>query len=223
MASTFQPPTPATPAATYNPTTGGANYAYTGGAFGANVQPVPMPQPSVDLGNVVPGLGALNTNASGFINNELMGKLSPDTVNAIRNATASYAVANGQPGGSNNLPGTIGGNLTAQTLGTTSQNLQRQGIQDYSSFVPTVSQTQTVNPAVQADINFQNATSAAAPNPGAAASYAQQLFQQYLTQLNKPPKTQAEKAGFGNNGEYITRSGVTTPLMGGAPIGVGTI
>jgi hypothetical protein len=184
-----------------------------------------MPQPAQDLANQIPNLPGLNTNASSVINNQLMGKLSPDTVSAIRNATASYAVGNGQPGGSNQLPGTIGGNLTAQDIGQTSQQLQQQGIQNYSSFVPTVSSTQTVAPAVQADINAQNATNAAAPNPGAAASYAQQLFQQYMNQLNKPPQTQAERAGLANTGEYITRAGsnVTTPLFGGAPIGQGTI
>jgi len=185
MAASFLPNTGGTGNTGYDPVTGQANYSYAGGAFGSQPGAVPVPQPAAALGAQIPGLTGLNSQASGILNNELMGNLSPDTKRAIQDAVATQSAASGMPG-SNAIAGTLGGNRMARDFGMTSQQLQSQGLKDYSSFVPTVSSTQTVNPAVEAEINTQNAINAAAPNPAAAASYAQGLFQSYLSQLNQP-------------------------------------
>lgn len=190
---------------TYNPA---AQYGYTGGPFGGNVAPIPMPNPSQDLAAQVPGLGVLNKQASGVIGSQLAGQLNPDTITAIRNAGATQAAASGMPG-TNAIAGTLGGNKTLRDIGLTSAQTQQQGISNYNSFVPTVSGTQTVAPALQTEINTQNAVSAAAPNPAAAQTYAQQLFQSYINQLNKPQPSQASRLGLANNGTYFTPAGST--------------
>lgn len=157
-----------------------AQYTYTGG-LGKAPQPVPMPNPAADLAQQLPGLPAINNQASNVLLSQLTGQLSPDTLAAIKNATASWGTSNGMPGVSG---GTIGGNRGARDVGTTSQALQQQGLANYSNFVPTVSSTQTVAPALQAEVNATNASNAAAPDPGAVASYSDQLFNRYLSQLN---------------------------------------
>lgn len=187
----------------YNPA---VQYSYGGGPFGNPMQPVPMPQPAQDVANQIPGLTNLNQQASGVIGNQLAGQLNPDTVTAIRNAAATQSAASGMPGTSA-IAGTLGGNNTLRDIGLTSAQTQQQGIANYNSFVPTVASTQTVNPSLQAEINTQNAVSASAPNPAAAQTYAQQLFQSYISQLNKPQPTEAGKLGLSNNGTYFTPAG----------------
>lgn len=203
----------------YNPTTGGYNSispAVAPGGLGSAPGQIAMPNPAQNLTQQIPGLTGLNQNASSVINSQLMGQLSPDTVNAIRNATASQSSANGMPGTSQ-IPGTIGGNLTAQDIGQTSQQLQNQGIANYNSYVPTVSQTQTLNPETQVGVEEQNAVNAAAPNPTSAATYAQQLFQSYLDQLQKGPPTPAAKAGLADNASYYTLAGSNKMYSGPNP------
>lgn len=198
MAASFLPNTGGSGNTGYDPVTGQANYSYAGGAFGSQPGAVPVPQPAAALGAQIPGLSGLNRQASGVLNSELMGQLAPDTRRAIQDAAAAQAVSGGMPG-SNAIAGTLGGNRQLRDIGLTSQQLQSQGLKDYSSFVPTVSSTQTVNPAVEAEINTQNSINAAAPNPQAAATYAQGLFQQYLNQLNQPiqkPQGPANSEGW---------------------------
>jgi hypothetical protein len=99
--------------------------------------------------------------------------------------------------------GTIGGNRTLRDVGLTSIQQQQQGIKDYASFVPSVSGTQTVAPALQAEVNTQNSINAAAPNPAAAQSYAEQLFNRYLSQLNGGGTT--PKTGPSSANSYVER------------------
>jgi len=203
----------ATSTPTYNPQ---ASYGYFGGPFGSQPAPVPIPQPAQDLANQIPGLSGLNSSASNFIGSELSGQLSPDTLQAIQRAGAQQSVSSGMPN-TGMAAGTLAGQGSLATIGQTSQQLQNQGISDYSKFVPTVSSTQTTSPAIQAEVNTQNAIDAAAPNPAAAANYAQQIFQNYLTQLNKKPQTQAESMGLANNGLYWTPAGSTRMIPGVNP------
>lgn len=188
-----------------------ANYAYTGGPFGTQPQPVPMPRPDLDLAGQIPGLTKLNANASGVINNELSGQLSPDTLAAIRNAGAGWAVNNGMPGLGG---GTLGGNRTLRDVGLTSMQQQQQGIKDYASFVPVVAGTQTVAPTLQADINQNNSVNAAAPSPAAAQSYAEQLFTKYINTLNQTPSKAPKKTLTSSYQAYNA-----SPTGQGAPLG----
>lgn len=137
-----------------------------------------MPNPYEDLSNAYPNLTGTNQAVSGDILSQLKGQLSPQTIQMIQNAGATYGVGSGMPGSG------LSKNLTLRDLGLASEDVQQKGIQNYNATLPTVSATQTVNPALQAEINSANAVNAAAPNPQMAASYAQGLFQEYLDKLN---------------------------------------
>jgi len=114
----------------------------------------------------------------------LSGQLSPQTQAAIADAAASFGVSSGMPGSG------LAMNRYPRDIGLASEELMHRGIGDYSSAIPTVSGTQTVNPYQAAGLNTEigamNATNAAAPDPSAAASYAQQLFDRYLERLSTP-------------------------------------
>lgn len=175
------PPIPA-PATAYNPQ---QNFAYNGGAFGNNVAPVNLPNPAADLSSVLPGTAGLDKQLSGVIGNELNGQISPQTMKLLQDKAASFGVSSGMPWT------TSGNNLNLQNLlgneGLTSENQISKGVSDFNSVIPTVSSTQTLNPALQFEANSQNALNAAAPNPAAAANEEQNLLQQYLAELNGPP------------------------------------
>lgn len=150
------------------------------GAFGMVPGALSLPNPAGDLAAQLPGLPGLNATASQDLQSKLGGTLSPGTMNALKNAAATMGVSSGMPGSQlswNSLYGNIAGASEAQ---------QQQGLQDYSSLIPTVSGTQTVSPALQSQIAGTNASNAAAPNPTASASYAEQLFNQYLQQAKGP-------------------------------------
>ncbi len=171
--------------------TGGGGSASGGGggsAGGYNVSPAPrsgngayglvpgqlgLPDPHGDLARVLPGLDNLTGKASNDILSQLNGELSPETINALTNKAAELGVAGGMPGANtwdHLLLGNIAGGI---------ESLQNQGIGNYNTFVPNVSRTQTVSPELQADIANTNAINAAAPDPAAAASEAERLYNKY--------------------------------------------
>jgi hypothetical protein len=139
-----------------------------------------MPSPATDLGAQIPGLSNLNKTASGDILSKLTGTLSPGTLAALQNLSATYGATSGMPGSG------LSSNMFLGNVAGAMENQEQQGLQDYSSFIPAVSGTQTVNPALQTQISGTNASNAAAPNPGASASYAAQMFNQYLNQMRGP-------------------------------------
>lgn len=175
--------------ATYNPffsSIGGSQFNLNpnpqsgSGAFGAVPGAIGMPDPFGDLSNVYPNLSGSNTAASQAILSRLRGELSPDTINAIRDAAATFGVGSGMPGGG------LSRNLTLRDLGRTREDLISRGLQEYNALLPTISGTQTVRPETQVDIATQNALNRAAPNPTAAANYAQQMFDKYLKLQSAP-------------------------------------
>lgn len=133
-----------------------------------------MPNPSADLAALYPNLTATNAAMSGNVLSELRGQLSPDTISNIVDSSAAWGVGSGMPGSQ------LAKNLIPRSIGLTTSQLQRQGLQDYSSVIPVISGTQTVRPETQAEINATNAFNAAAPNPTAAANYAMELYDQYM-------------------------------------------
>lgn len=150
------------------------------GAFGSVPGVLSPPDPYGDLTSKLPKLPSLNSAAQNDILSNLEGTLSAGTEHALQNASATYGAASGMPGSGlswNSLYGNIAG---------ASENQQARGLQEYDSFLPTVAHTQTLSPELQTEIAGTNASNAAAPNPGASASYAQQLFQQYLDKLKNP-------------------------------------
>lgn len=172
----------------------GATSAPPGSAiYGSRVGAIPTPPTPTgpSLAAMYPNLSGTNAAASSALMSELQGQLSPETLANIRNSAATYGVTSGMPGGE------MSRFRGLRDVGLTTEQLQHQGINDYSSLIPSVSATQTVNPAqganlqaganaLNTEINATNATNAAAPDPASAQTYAQQLFNQYLNRNSGP-------------------------------------
>ena len=163
----------------YNPTPQGGS-----GAFGAVPGPVSLPNPAAALAGQYPDLSKTNTVLSGDILSKLGGQLSPATIQQLQNASATFGVNNGMPG-ANATPGALPYSMNLESLGLNSEQQQQQGIQDYNATIPTVSSTQTLNPALEAQIAEENALNAAAPNPAASESYAESLYNNISTSSKK--------------------------------------
>jgi len=160
-----------------------ASYPYTNTAFGTQPMPVPFPQVFSDLSKVYPNLTGTNAAVSDAILSKLRGELSPQTLSALQDASARFGVESGMPG-AGGVPGSLVQNRNLRDIGRATEDQIAQGVQLYNQTVPTVSQTQTLNPELQASINYQNSVSAAAPNPAMAASYAKNLFDKYMAKLS---------------------------------------
>jgi hypothetical protein len=160
--------------ATQNPTPQ-AGSGWAGGVPGVISNPTSIYD---QLNQNVPQYGALTTATTGNISNELNGQVSPTTQNLIQNKAAAAGVAGGVPGSG------FQQNNALANLGMTAEQLQHQGVTDYSQFSNTVGNEQ-LSPEIQTEVATQNAIDAAAPNPAAAQSYAQMLFDKYLN-ANKP-------------------------------------
>ncbi len=168
------------------------------GAYGLVPGPLGLPDPHGDLARVLPDLDALNSRTSASILDELGGRLSPETQAALNNLAAERGVSSGMPGAQ------TWDHLFLGNIAGAMENLKQQGITNYGQFIPTVSRTQTVDPALQAEIANTNAINAAAPDPAAAASEAERLFNQYKASIG------AGGGGGGNPGGG-TRGTTTAP------------
>ena len=161
-----------------------------GGAaiFGTRPQPIAMPNPYGDLQQIYPDLGETNAQLSSDVLSRLRGELSPDTLNALRDNAAAFGVSSGMPGSG------LSANRGLRNLGLATEDVQRQGLQDYNALMPVLSSTQTVRPETQADINTQNSVWRSAPDPAAAGNYAQQLFDRYLAAMSSPAGARVDHA-----------------------------
>lgn len=185
------------------------------GAFGAVPGAISVPNPYQDLAGVYPGLAGANSAVSSAIMAKLRGELDPATVAAIHEDAARFGVANGMPG-STGVPGSLTANRSLRDLGLATEGQVQSGLNAYSSLIPTISSTQTVRPETQANISETNAINSAAPDPTAANTYAQQLFDKYLAKLSgpaggtgigarpKPPVYKTEHFMPGSNTPYST-------------------
>lgn len=124
------------------------------GFFGGSPRKVALPQPYQDLAGVFPNLTGTNAALSARLASDLSGQVSPGTLNQI-NAAASGA---GIDTHGINLSDTYG------TLGMSPEQLQSQGIGEFSQALPVVSTTQTVSPDVEAQLAKFNADAAAQAN-----------------------------------------------------------
>lgn len=148
-----------------------------GGAYGGIPGQTALPNPSADLSKVFPNLSAANTKVSQNILNELNGQLSPDAISNIKDNAASFGVSSGMPGSD------FAGYRGLRNLGLSTLDMQRQGLQDYNSAIPTISGTQTVRPETQIALDQNNKILASAPDPAAAAKEQERLFNEYLDKL----------------------------------------
>jgi hypothetical protein len=150
-----------------------------GSAYGSIPQPIATPNPYADLSAVYPDLPQTNQQVSQNILGQLRGELSPETIDAIHNAAATFGVTSGMPGSQ------LAAHAGLKNLGLAVENIQNQGLQNYLNSIQGISSTQTVRPETQADIATQNAIWKAAPDPRLAAEEQQRLFQQQLDALTK--------------------------------------
>jgi hypothetical protein len=168
------------------PTGAGSGYNINPGTsgyspiFGGVPGQVGLPNPFQDLSGAYPGLGQTNQALSGDILSQLGGNLSPSTINMIQDQAAAWGINSGMPGSG------LARNRGLRDLGLTAENQINQGIGNYDRTISAVSGTQTVNPQLQTQLAERNALMASAPNPAAAGSYAQQLFNQYLQRMRGP-------------------------------------
>jgi len=150
------------------------------GVYGSVPGRIGLPTSIYDqLKEAVPNYAALTNKASGVIGSEMAGQLSPEAMNLIQNKAASNGVATGTPGSE------FQKNNMLANLGLTAEQLQQHGLTDYNQFANTTG-NQQIAPELQTEIATQNAIDAAAPNPAAAQTYSQQLFDKYLNMNNQP-------------------------------------
>ena len=194
--------------ATYSPTYqyNVSPYPTTGSNTATGMVPgqISLPNPAADLSKQIPNLGQLNTSIFGNLLSESQGRIPQSDVNFMQDQAAARAVGSGMPG-TNILPGSLEGNSQARNLGLLSYQLQQQAAQQYPGLVGAVSGTQTVSPALQAQIAEQNAVTASAPNPAMAQSYAQKLYNQYLAAARGPGGGTGGAAGpTSGTGTYVS-------------------
>lgn len=173
------------------PRSGTNPYGYIPGNIG-------LPDPAADLARVYPNLGPTNAAVSGNIMAELQGQLSPGTIRQLQDAAATFGVQSGMPGSQ------FQGYSGLRNLGLASEQLSQRGLADYNAATQGISQTQTVNPALQAQIAETNAINAAAPDPTLAAQEEQRKFDEYLSML-------MGAGGGGPAGGTVNRSGWNNP------------
>ena len=156
------------------------------GPYGLIPGPISLPDPYGDLNTAIGGnLGGINSQLFGNLMSEAQGQIPIADQKFMQDQQAGKAIASGMPG-SNAIPGTLGGNRSARDYGLTQMQLQAQAAQQYPGLVGSVSNTQTVSPALQATIAGTNASNAALANPTIAGNYAQQLFDQYMQNARGP-------------------------------------
>jgi hypothetical protein len=144
------------------------------GIYGAVPGQTPFPQPYEDLSAIYPNLGETNAAMSRNIMAGMAGQLPQDVVNQIRDRSAAFGVSSGMPGSG------LARNRGARDLGLTSLDMMKWATQAYNQTIPTISNTQTLSPALQAEINQMNAINAAAPDPTAAGQHAEYLYKKNL-------------------------------------------
>jgi hypothetical protein len=171
--------------------------------FGGIPGNIGLPNPFQDLSSVLPGVGDLNRLASSDVMSELKGQLSPETEALLQDKGAQFGVSSGMPGSQ------FSRFRTLRDLGRTSEDVQGLGLSNLSRLLQTISGTETVNPALQAEIASRNATFNAAPVPSQAQNYAKELFDKYLQSFRGPG------GGTGKSPFDPSGGGGQQPLGGG--------
>jgi len=149
-------------------------------AFGGVPQAIANPDPYANLSALYPNLSGANEQISRNVMSELRGELSPETIAAIQDNAATFGVTSGMPGSQ------FAGRKGLRSLGIETERLQGQGLQDYLASITGISKTQTLDPALEAEIATQNAVWNAAPDPELAARREESLFEKYARQFRGP-------------------------------------
>lgn len=166
-------------------------------AYGAVPGQTTLPSPATDLGNQLPNLTQANSQISQNILDELNGELSPGTISAIKDNAASFGVSSGMPGSD------FSGYRGLRNLGLQSEQVRRNGLQDYLGATAGISNTQTVRPETQIALDQNNKVLASAPDPAAAAAEERRLFDEYLDMLSSPAAGTGGYSGLQRNNSSV--------------------
>lgn len=182
------------------------------GIYGRVPGSISLPSPSSDLSARYPNLGRTNAALSSDIYSGLQGQLSPGTLRDLQDFDAAWGIGSGMPGSG------LAINRLGRNIGLTAEQLKNTAIGQYNATLPTISRTQTVTPETQIGLAETNAINASAPDPTAAGSHAEQLYQRYLQGLSGGGRV-AGGPGGGTRQTYDQEAG---PEVVGASTGTGT-
>jgi hypothetical protein len=144
------------------------------GIYGAVPGQTPFPQPYEDLSAIYPNLGATNAAMSRNIIAGLAGFLPLEDVNQNHDDSAAFGVSSGMPGSG------LVYHREARDLNLKRLDMMKWATQAYNQTIPTISQTQTLSPALQVETNQMNAINASAYDPTAAGQHAEYLYNKNL-------------------------------------------
>lgn len=115
--------------------------------------------PYSQLSSLLPTLPATNAQLGQNTLQEAQGRLSPEQIRNTQDAMARFGQSSGMPGSE------LGTNLGANSAGQETSQIQHQGLQDYTSLIPTIFKTQMVDPDMQIKLAMWNATNASKADP----------------------------------------------------------
>lgn len=198
-------PEPASGAGGYNllpqPTSGRGAFGLVPGTIG-----VP-PNRYEGVQSIYPNISGLTGGAGNIIQSEMAGELSPETINTIQDEAARFGLASGLP-----LSG-LSGNRGLRSLGLSVEGRQRQGLQDYGSFLGTLAPL-TTDPNLAASIAQSNAILNASPNPAMAANEQWRRYMEAANMAAAAGRTPAGGTGAGQQNPYLQLYGGTSPAGG---------
>lgn len=132
-----------------------------------------------DITSLIPNLPELTSEASSQILSRIRGEFTPKEEAEFQDIGARFGQSSGMPGSGLSL------NKAKRERTIAANELSRQGLSEFQSFLPTIARTLTVSPETQIGTAGINAMNAAAPNPFKAQTTAQNLFNKYLGQLSQ--------------------------------------
>lgn len=184
----------------------------SGGSSVYGTRPAPLPKPNVlgDLRAAIPQFADISSILSQNILNNLQGQLPPQVQNQVLDAVNARNI--GLFGANQPITeGNIANEFLRQSLGR-----QDLGAQQALNLQQVGSQTATLNPALQAQINEFNNLAAALPDPAARGQFELDLFNQYL---DRALGTNQNGSGIGTSGGSRMTPGVSyTNLAGDNPV-----
>lgn len=163
-------------------TRGGMSGYATGGpaAYGSRPKPTTVPLSAYQETQAAdPGLVGLGDQGNSVIKGQLEGKLSPETLNSLRDNAATFGVTSGMPGSQLSAYGGL------RNLGLNVEQMQNQGLGNYLNALKSVGSMQ-LDPNLVSNIGTYNNQIAAAPDPAAAAAEEERLWQSHYDQTRSP-------------------------------------
>jgi hypothetical protein len=156
---------PTLPNYNVNPTPTNYSPIY-GGVPGATAAP---PSTYTQAAGVLPELPSLTAGAGNVVSSNLAGKLSPETLNAIKNSAAAWGVSSGMP-----LSG-LSANKALSTVGLSTEQLQNTGLGQFDQLLTGLG-SQQLSPSLLTDLSSYNAMLGAAPDPTVANQFLENLL-----------------------------------------------